>query len=114
MGILALSADERVKDVRFTTDTMSVDLMDGRTITVPLAWYPRLLHAVPAQRGNWEVCGGGYGIHWPDIVEDLSTEGLLRGAPAPRGGIGLALKTDPFLHQPGPVSLIKKESTSIL
>jgi hypothetical protein len=84
MGILALSADERVKDVRFTTDTISVDLMDGRTITVPLAWYPRLLHAAPAQRENWEVCGGGYGVHWPDIDEDLSTEGLLRGAPAPR------------------------------
>ena len=83
MGILALAADERVKDVRFTNDTMSVDLMDGRTITVPLAWYPRLLHASLAQLSNWEVCGGGYGIHWPDLDEDLSTEGLLRGAPAP-------------------------------
>jgi len=84
MGILALAADERLRDVRFTEDTMSVDLMDGRTITVPLAWYPRLFHAAPEQRKNWEVCGGGYGIHWPDIDEDLSTEGLLRGAPAPR------------------------------
>jgi hypothetical protein len=84
MGILALAADERLKDVRFTYDTISVDLMDGRTITVPLAFYPRLLHASPEQRANWEVCGGGYGIHWPDVDEDLSTEGLLRGAPAPR------------------------------
>ena len=84
MGILALAADERIRDVRFTEDTMSVDLMDGRTITVPLAWYPRLYHAAAEQRANWEVSGGGYGIHWPDIDEDLSTEGLLRGAPAPR------------------------------
>jgi hypothetical protein len=59
--------------------------MDGRTITVPLAWYPRLLSATSEQRQNCETAGGGYGIHWPDIDEDLSTEGLLRGAPAPRG-----------------------------
>jgi hypothetical protein len=84
MGIWALAADERVVDVKFTKDTLSVDLRDGRTITVPLAWYPRLLNATPAQRANWQVAGGGYGIHWPDIDEDLSTEGLLRGAPAPR------------------------------
>jgi hypothetical protein len=84
MGILALTADERVTDVKFTKDTLSVALRDGRTITVPLAWYPRLLNATAAQRRNWRVAGGGYGIHWPDIDEDLSTEGLLRGAPAPR------------------------------
>jgi hypothetical protein len=83
MGILALGADERVADVDFTEDALSVALMDGRTITVPLAWYPRLLNATKAQRKNWQVAGGGYGIHWPDIDEDLSTEGLLRGAPAP-------------------------------
>ena len=84
MGILALAADERVKDVSFSEDALSVSLMDGRTITVPLTWYPRLLLASPSSRLNWEICGGGYGIHWPDIDEDLSTEGLLRGAPAPR------------------------------
>ncbi|MDO8127251.1 MAG: DUF2442 domain-containing protein [Candidatus Brocadiales bacterium] len=84
MGILALAADERVKDVQVTDDTLSVDLMDGRTIAVPLTWYPRLLNATPKQRNNWQICGGGYGIHWPEIDEDLSTEGLLRGAPAPR------------------------------
>jgi len=84
MGILALTADERVADVTFTEDTLSVGLRDGRTITVPLAWYPRLLNATPAQRGNYCIAGGGYGIHWPDLDEDLATEGLLRGAPAPR------------------------------
>ena len=84
MGILAPNADERVKSIRSNNDTLSVDLMDGRTITVPLAWYPKLLNATQQQRDHWEPSGGGYGIHWPDIDEDLSTEGLLRGAPAPR------------------------------
>lgn len=83
MAILALTADERALDVRVSDDTLSVDLMDGRTITVPLVWYPRLLNATPEQRKNWHISGGGYGVHWPDVDEDLSTEGLLRGAPAP-------------------------------
>jgi hypothetical protein len=84
MAILALAADERVADVFFSDDELSVRLMDGRTIIVPLAWYPRLLRATEAQRNNWKISGGGYGIHWPEIDEDLSTEGLLRGAPAPQ------------------------------
>ncbi len=84
MGILAIRADQRVKNVYFTEETISVDLMDGRTISVPLVWYPRLLNATPEQREKWEVSGGGYGIYWEEIDEDLSTEGMLRGAPAPR------------------------------
>ena len=84
MNISDIKPGESAKDVHFTDDNLSVDLMDGRTITVPIAWYPRLLHATREQRQKWEICGGGYGIHWPDIDEDLSTEGLLRGAPAPR------------------------------
>ena len=87
MSTLDIKPGERVKDVSFTEDALSVDLIDGRTIIVPLAWYPRLLHATPEQRNNWEICGGGYGMRWPDIHEDLSTDGLLRGAPAPRGKI---------------------------
>jgi hypothetical protein len=82
MNISAKVADERVADVRCTDDSLSVDLMDGRTITVPLRWYPRLLAATPEQRAHWERAGAGYGIHWPEVDEDLSTEGLLRGAPA--------------------------------
>ncbi len=82
MNISAKVTDERVLDVRFDEHSLIVDLMDGRTISAPLAWYPRLLHAAVQQRENWEKCGGGYGIHWPDIDEDLSTEGLLRGVPA--------------------------------
>ncbi len=84
MGILAVGADERVKKVTIGADTLSVQLMDGRTIAVPLAWYPRLANADPEQLARWEIAGAGYGIHWPDLDEDLSTEGLLRGAPAPR------------------------------
>jgi hypothetical protein len=83
MGILHLAADERVADVSVTDDELTVRLMDGRTISVPLVWYPRLSNATPEQRKNWKVIGGGYGINWKDIDEDLSTEGLLRGAPAP-------------------------------
>jgi hypothetical protein len=78
-------ADIRVRDVSVTDDELSVALMDGRTITVPLAWYPRLANATPAQRGHWEMAGSGFGIHWPDIDEDLRTDELLRGAPAPHG-----------------------------
>jgi len=84
MGILATNADERVREVRISEDELFVTLMDGRTISVPLAWYPRLFHATKKQRMNWKVSAAGYGIHWPDVDEDLSTEGLLRGAPAPR------------------------------
>lgn len=82
MNISAKVTDERVLDVRFDDASLVVDLMDGRTISVPLAWYPRLLHATVEQRAHWEKAGAGYGIHWPALDEDLSTEGLLRGASA--------------------------------
>jgi uncharacterized protein DUF2442 len=81
---------ERVLDVRLTEHSLSVDLADGRTITVPLAWYPRLLHATSAQRSNWKLSSAGFGIHWPEVDEDLSSEGLLRGAPAPARHKGAA------------------------
>jgi hypothetical protein len=84
MAISAPKRDERVMEVRVDDERLSVDLMDGRTITVPLAWFPRLFNTTADQRRHWELAGGGMGIHWPDIDEDLSTEGLLRGAPAPR------------------------------
>jgi len=85
MNTLPYKTDERVEAVHFTRDSLVVDLMDGRSIAVPLNWYPKLLNATPKQRATWETCGAGYGIHWPDIDEDLSTEGLLRGARAPSG-----------------------------
>jgi hypothetical protein len=84
MASLARSdaADTRVKSVSIDADRLTVELMDGRAISAPLAWYPRLSQATPEQRARWEVAGGGYGLHWPDLDEDLSTDGLLRGAPA--------------------------------
>jgi hypothetical protein len=82
---LAEGANIRVRDVTVSEDELAVALMDGRTITVPLAWFPRLAQATPEQRANWGMAGAGYGIHWPELDEDLSTEGLLAGARAPRG-----------------------------
>lgn len=82
MAILAIASDERVSDVRFDETRLIVDLADGRTIITPLVWYPRLLNATAEERRTWEIAGAGYGIHWPTIDEDLSTEGMLRGAPA--------------------------------
>jgi len=78
-----IEASPRARAVRLTDDELIVDLKDGRTISVPLAWFPTLLHATPEQRENWEFLGDGEGIHWPDIDEDLSVAGLLRGTSAP-------------------------------
>jgi len=83
----AAGPSDRVADVHFGDGTMSVDLEDGRTITVPLEWYPRLGRATPEQRSNWQIAGAGFGIHWPEIDEDLAVEGLLRGAAAPRASV---------------------------
>ncbi len=66
-------------EVNVTDDTLTVDLADGRTLSVPLTWYPRLLHGTPKERGNWRLIGNGVGIHWPDLDEDVSIEGLLLG-----------------------------------
>lgn len=66
-------------EITVTDDTLTAELSDGRTISVPLAWYPRLMHASEQERANWELIGGGMGIHWPDLDEDLSVEGLLAG-----------------------------------
>jgi hypothetical protein len=84
MTSLAPAADLRVKDVSIDSERLCVELMDGRAIAVPLVWFPRLADATPEERARWEIAGGGYGIHWPELDEDLSTEGMLRGAPAPR------------------------------
>ena len=67
------------QQVTITQDTLCVDLSDGRTISVPLGWFPRLVHASPSERNNWKLIGRGEGIHWADIDEDISVEGLLAG-----------------------------------
>jgi|SRR5437870_12921455 len=68
--------------VSVTDDALTVDLLDGRTVSVPLSWYPRLAHATPAERANWRLIGRGEGIHWPDLDEDISVAGLLAGRPS--------------------------------
>ncbi|HLF01637.1 MAG TPA: DUF2442 domain-containing protein [Anaerolineales bacterium] len=75
-GILSAT---RAISVSVTDDTLSVDLEDGRTIAVPIGWYPRLAHGQPAERSNFQISGAGYGIHWPDLDEDIGVEGLLLG-----------------------------------
>jgi Protein of unknown function (DUF2442) len=76
-------AGEKIKAVRIDEDALTVDLADGRTVSTPLAWYPRLLHATPDQRSNFVISGAGFGIHWPEVDEDLSVHGMLAGASAP-------------------------------
>jgi len=74
----------RIKDIIIAEDTITAQLMDGRIISVPLAWSWRLSEATPKQRANWRIIGDGHGVHWPDIDEDISAEGMLYGIPAPR------------------------------
>ncbi len=71
-----------VLNVTVTDEALTVDLSDGRTLSVPLAWFPRLLHATPAERNNWRLIGKGHGIHWEELDEDISIEGLLIGKPS--------------------------------
>lgn len=68
--------------VTVTEDTLTVDLSDGRSLSVPLAWFPRLVHATPVERRGWRLIGGGHGIHWEKLDEDISVEGLLAGRPS--------------------------------
>ena len=69
------------ENVTVTEDTLTIDLADGRTLSVPLAWFPRLLHASQRERDNWRLIGKGQGVHWEDLDEDISVEGLLAGRP---------------------------------
>ena len=70
------------QQVTVTDDALIVDLVDGRTVSVPASWYPRLAHGTPAERSNWRLLGRGEGIHWPDLDEDISVAGLLAGRPS--------------------------------
>jgi len=81
---IAVSTDARVKEVSVTEELITFSLVDGRVVSVPLAWSWRLSEATPAQRNNFEIIGDGYGVHWPDVDEDLSAEGMLHGVPARR------------------------------
>ena len=81
---IAVNTDARVKEVTVTNDLITFHLVDGRVISVPLAWSWRLSDATPEQRNNYEIIGDGQGVHWPDIEEDLSVEGMFHGIPARR------------------------------
>jgi Protein of unknown function (DUF2442) len=78
-------SEARITSVRVTDDSITADLSDGRTISVPLAWSWRLSDATPAQRANWRLIGSGQGVHWPDVDEDISVRGMLDAVPAARG-----------------------------
>jgi hypothetical protein len=83
MNTLTVSAPSaRIKGVSITDEALAVDLVDGRTITVPLSWYPRLSHGKPAERNNWQLIGNGEGIHWPNLDEDISVDNLILGQPS--------------------------------
>jgi hypothetical protein len=69
----------RAQNVTCTEDTLTVELSDGRSVSVPLAWYPRLMHGTPDERSNWRLVGQGLGVHWPALDEDISVENLLAG-----------------------------------
>ncbi len=86
MSSSVVEAKPLAHSVAVSTDELTVSLVDGRRISVPLAWYPRLLHATPSQLANWQILGQGEGIRWPDLDEDLSVIGILRGIPASAPG----------------------------
>ena len=81
---IAVNTDARVKQVSVTSDLITFHLIDGRVISVPLAWSWRLSDANPEQRNKYEIIGDGQGVHWPDVDEDLSVEGMFHGIPARR------------------------------
>lgn len=80
----AVSVESRNGHIVVTDETITAHLVDGRVMSVPLAWSWRLSDATPAQRSNWQLIGDGHGVHWPDVDEDLSADGLLNGVPARR------------------------------
>lgn len=90
MGTLTIEAPPRAVGVRCSHDQLTVDLADGRTISVPLVWFPRLVLGTDSQRQAFELMGSGTGIHWPDLDEDISVAGLLAGTPSREKASGAA------------------------
>ena len=91
---MSISAPEfnlpRAVAAAFTGSELRLELSDGRTLSVPISWYPRLVHATAQERANWKFTGGGEGLHWPDIEEDISVEGLIAGRPSRESQASLA------------------------
>jgi hypothetical protein len=108
----AVSVESRIDHVNVSDDTITAHLVDGRVISVPLAWSWRLSEATPAQRANWELIGDGHGIHWPDIDEDLSAEGMLHGVPARRPGSAGLPQSAPANKALQPTSRARRKAKS--
>lgn len=107
-----VSVEPRIEHVEVTDETITAYLVDGRVISVPLAWSWRLSEATPAQRANWRLIGAGHGIHWPEVDEDLSAEGMLHGVPARRPGRAIRTKTPPAKRELQPSSRSKRAARS--
>lgn len=108
----AVSVESRIAHVEVTDDTITAHLVDGRVISVPLAWSWRLSEATAAQRANWRLIGDGHGIHWPGVDEDLSAEGMLQGIPARRPGSAIRTRTKPTHRALQPTSRARKKAKS--
>lgn len=108
----AVSVESRIDHVEVTDETITAHLVDGRVISVPLAWSWRLSEATPAQRANWTLIGDGHGVHWPDVDEDLSADGMLNGVPARRPGIAKNGRTAPASRALQPTSRVQRKANS--
>ena len=89
MSTLVVETEPRAMQVAITDDELTIHLIDGRRVSAPLVWFPRLLQATTDQRNDWELIGEGEGIHWPQVDEDLSVAGILRGTRAPQSKRGV-------------------------
>ncbi len=108
----AVSVENRIGHVVVNDETITAHLADGRVISVPLAWSWRLSDATPTQRANWQLIGDGHGVHWPDIDEDLSADGLLNGVPARRPRGRVAAQQPPARQALQPTSRVRKKAKS--
>jgi len=106
----AVSVEPWIRHVEVTDETITAHLVDGRVISVPLAWSWRLSDATPAQRANWKLIGDGQGVHWPDVDEDLSAEGMLNGVPARRPGTSGTNRLTPANQALRPTSRARRKA----
>jgi hypothetical protein len=104
---IAVSVENRIQHVEVSDDTITAHLVDGRVISLPLAWSWRLSEATPHQRANWQLIGDGHGVHWPDIDEDISAQGMLSGVPAYRSRALRQERTKPANRALRPTSRAK-------
>jgi Protein of unknown function (DUF2442) len=108
----AVSVESRIAQVEVNDETITARLVDGRVINVPLAWSWRLSEATPAQRANWALIGDGHGVHWPDVDEDISAEGMLTGEPARRPRSRVGATTAPAGKAQQPTSRPRRKAKS--